>query len=73
MKDIQIWAEGFRNGDASGTAVLLATINATNFTDACALQVKRSPTFARHFDQRHHTFWGCKIFATEEKARKKFG
>lgn len=73
MKNVDIWVEGFKNGDAQGKAVLLATIEAEGFTDACKIHVKKDPTFARHYDQRRHTFWGCKIFATEEKAKGRFG
>jgi len=73
MKKVEIWAEGFKIGDTHAQAVLLATIEAEGFTDACKLYVKQDQQFARHYDQRRHTFWGCKIFATEEKARGRFG
>ncbi len=73
MKNVEIWAEGFKVGDTRAHAVLLATIKAGCFTEACKEHVKQDATFGRHYDQRRHTFWGCKIFATEEKARGRFG
>ena len=73
MKNVEIWAEGFKNGDTHGQAVLLATIEAEGFDQACKKLVKQDNMFARHYDQRRHTFWGCKIFATKTKARGRFG
>lgn len=69
----EIWVEGFKNGEVRARAVLLATIEAEGFTTACKKHAKQDTQFARHYDQRQHTFWGCKIFATEAKARGRFG
>jgi len=73
MKNVEIWAEGFKNGETHAQAVRLATVEAKDFTDACNKHVKQNETFGRHYNQRQHTFWGCKIFATEDKARGRFG
>lgn len=73
MKNVEIWAEGFKMGDTRAQAVRLAAMEAKGFDDACKKLVKQNDIFARHYDQRQHTFWGCKIFATETKARGRFG
>ncbi len=73
MKNVEIWVEGFKNGNVRAQAVLLATIEAADFTGACRKHVKQNEQFGKYYDRRLHTFWGCKIFATEDKARNKFG
>jgi len=73
MNTQEIWVQGHRVNGENHPAVLLASIEAETFDDALAELIETDETFARHFDRRDHKFWGCTVFATEEKARGRFG
>lgn len=73
MNTQEIWVQGHRAAGEVHPAVLLATVEAETFDDAIDKLIEEDETFARHFDRRDHRFWGCLVFATEEKARARFG
>ena len=73
MKKQEIWVQGHRANGEVHPAVLLATIEAESFDDALEELMQENEAFARHFDRRDHKFWGCTVFASEEKARARFG
>lgn len=73
MKKQEIWVQGHRANGEVHPAVLLATITAESFDDALEELIAMEPSFGRHFDRRDHKFWGCTVFASEEKARARFG
>jgi len=73
MAQHQIWVEGYPKPYTNAKAVLLATIESDNFQGACLELIKTDEMFGKYFDRRNHMFFGCKIFASEEKARRKFG
>lgn len=73
MTTHEIWAEGFPKPDGHAKAALYATVEADSFSEACNKLVESDEMFCKHFDKRDHTFVGCKIFSSEEKARRRFG
>jgi len=73
MAQHQIWVEGYPKQGGIAKAVLLATIENENFQGACLELIKQDEMFGKYFDRRNHMFMGCKIFATEEKARRRWG
>lgn len=73
MKTYEIWAEGFKNGPVHATAVCLGKMQAEDFDEACKKLAKENEIFGKYYHPTEHTFWGCKIFKSETKARRKFG
>ena len=73
MAQQQIWVEGYPKPYTNAKAVLLATIENDSFHGACIDLIKQDEMFGKYFDKRTHTFMGCKICATEEKARSRWG
>ena len=64
---MQIWAEAFT---VTGThnASFLGENDALTLRAACKQCAEESNTFARYFDSFTMTYWGCKLFSTEEEA-----
>ncbi len=73
MAQHNIWVEGYPKQGTNAKAVLLGTIEAENFVGACLQLTKQDEMFGKYFDRRKHKFMGCRIFATEEKARVRYG
>ncbi len=73
MAQYDIWVEGYPKQGVNATAVMLGTFNDENFQGACLQLVKKDEMFGKYFNRQNRTFMGCRIFATEEKARKRWG
>lgn len=83
MKTWEIWAEGYAATGESGTANLMATIQADNFDEAVELMLQKKertdwPTIRQWYDYRpdrpqKHTIWACRLFDNETDARQTFG
>lgn len=76
MKTYEIWAEGFKNGDVSSNAFRLGVVEAENFDEACNKLKEQDEIYRKYlYKQPHgpHMFWNCRVYSTEEKARKRFG
>ena len=86
-KEYDIWSEGYQvTGNESG-AMFLGKETGRNFQDACMKHFLRSEleqrekyTESDYYDTKRwdynpnsNTFWGCRLFETEEEARKSFG
>lgn len=72
-RDIQIWAEGYRaSGDSSG-ATYMGTEFASSLKEACDMLAKRDQGFAKYYDSKRLTHWGCELFDNEADARRHFG
>lgn len=75
MKKYEIWIEGHRaSGDYSHAQKITETY-AENFQSACD-KICKDPKIQNRFgtyDSSSLTLWGCKLYPTEEKARKHFG
>lgn len=73
MKTWDIWSEGYQcTGDRSG-ALLHGQAEGRTFKEACQRFAYRNPAFLRYFDDKHMTYWGCRLFNNERDARKVFG
>ncbi len=73
MTQHEIWVEGFPKPGINAKAVKLGTFEDINFQGACLQLVKKDEMFGKHFNRKNRIFMGCRIFATEEKARKRWG
>lgn len=72
LKRFDVWAEGFMATGESGGATRLGSVEAETFAEAVKKIAERSNSKSL-FDLKRLTFWGCKLFDTEAKARRTFG
>lgn len=73
MKQFEIWSEGYAATGDRGVAVLHGEAQGETFREAVLDFARRTPSFARHFDERHMEHWGCQLFDNERDARESFG
>ena len=73
MQLYQIWAEGFTITGDSGAAYRYGEEYGESFKDACKTFAKKNPDFFQLFDEERMTCWGCRLFESEQEARKSFG
>ena len=70
MAVYDVWAEGYNATSNRGRARLMGNqIEADSFREACDFALKDS----KFFDKAKLSFWGCRLFETEEEARESFG
>jgi len=75
-KKYQIWVEGFKNGDVHAKATMLGEVIADNFDEACESLKEQDEIFAKYLYKvrgKPFRFWGCRVYSSEEKARRSFG
>lgn len=72
MKRFEIWAEGYAATGENGTANLFGTASGATFKDACD-SFFRNREDAHYYDPQDLTYWGCRLFDNEAKARESFG
>jgi hypothetical protein len=65
----QVWQEGFRATGESSPAIFHGEVEASTFRDACIAIFKGNSTF----EESTLTYWGCRLFDNETKARSSFG
>ena len=70
---IEIWSEGYRATGERGSATLHGVVEAKSLKEACAKLAASDPEFARYYDPKHGTYWGCRLFGNEQDARELFG
>ena len=63
----QIWAEGYAATGDSGGAMFLGEVWAKTFKEACDLYFKSDALY------KGGRYWGCRLFPSEEEARRSFG
>ena len=70
----EIWSEGFKLEDDSGTAHVIGKVTASTFLEACQVFVNKTG------DNHHYrvangvpVYWGCRLFDNEADARRSFG
>lgn len=68
-----IWVEGYVKPRESGTAKLVGTIESSDFHSACLAWATYHPKFAKHYNREANTYRGCKLWPSEEAARKAHG
>ena len=74
--EYDIWKEGYSVTGNKATARCLARgIKAASFKDACIKLDKEinADNAYGHFNSKSLSFWACRLFETEEEARKTFG
>jgi len=73
MNTYQLWMEGFcLNGEnENATASYIGTSEGVDFRDAVIRWYEKHPSSS--FNEKYLSDWGCRIFPTEEEARKNFG
>lgn len=73
MAVYEIWSEGYVATGESGGATMHGTISGDSFPDACSRYAKANPEFAKYFDAERLTYWGCRLFDSQDEAVKSFG
>lgn len=73
LKEYNIWSEGYIATGGSGKAYFHSKQEGLNFKDACKKFAEKDKDFAKYFDEKRMTYWGCKLFADESLARESFG
>lgn len=72
MPLISIWREGYSVTGNSGKAEFVGEVTAYSFEEACELLSKDERTGIKKGTHGYH-IWGCRLFETEQEARKSFG
>lgn len=73
METYNIWSEGYCATGGSGLHFLLGTSKGNSFKEAVINWVNNDLDCKRFFNKDKLTFWGCRLFPTEEEAAKSFG
>lgn len=68
-----IWTEGYLATGGSGAAILLGSVEANSFEEACHKVIKARNMDDSNYNREKLTYWGCKLFDNEIDARKNFG
>lgn len=75
MKKITLWCEGYATTGQSSEAMFCGTYKVNNVKDA--IKQYRDTLTDIHskncIDIKNESFWGCKFFDNEKKARRSFG
>lgn len=72
-KRFDIWSEGYVAMGDSGKAYKLARAYGATFEEACKNYAEKHSDFAKTFDAKRMTYWGCRLFDNEADARRSFG
>jgi len=73
MNAYQIWSEGFIATGDYGTAVYHGTGYGDTFKEACKQFARNYKEFENYYDEKSNTYWGCRLYPNEDKARKTYG
>ena len=73
METYNIWMEGYVATGEYGTHSLLGTSKGNTFKEAVVKWVSNHPDYKSLFDENRLTIWGCKLYPTEEEAKRTFG
>lgn len=73
METYNIWSEGYCVTRGYGTHQLLGTSKGNSFKEAVISWMNSHPNYKDFFDEDRLTYWGCRLFPTEEEAAKSFG
>jgi len=67
-----IWSEGYAATGSSSGAVLMGITEARTFQEACD-KVMADARYAKYYDAKRRTYWGCRLSDNESDARSYFG
>jgi hypothetical protein len=75
MKEYEVWIEGYAITGQQETAKFLGNYKANNFIEASkkALLKNNYSDIDKNYNEKFNTYWGCKLYDNEEKAREYFG
>ncbi len=74
MKSYELWMEGFEVTGSSSKAEFLGCYTAPSFRDAVLKWNEEQSDYDHYFvDPDSLSYWGCRIFDSEQEARKSFG
>lgn len=74
MQKYSIWVEGFRATGQSGKAQFICSSYGDTFKEACDIAARRGK-FKGYgvYNSASPSLWGCRLFDSEEKARRSYG
>ena len=72
MKIYTVWLEGFSATGEIGRAQFCGEYGANDFAQACEIWIMQNGDFSL-FNKHSLTYWGCRFFEDENKARATFG
>lgn len=73
METYNIWSEGYCATGGYGTHLLLGTSKGNSFKEAVINWMNNNPDYKKFFDENRLTYWGCRLYPTEEEAARSFG
>ena len=73
MQTFKIWSEGYSATGEYGTHSLLGTSKGNSFKEAVINWMNNNPDYKKLFDENRLTYWGCRLYPTEEEAARRFG
>jgi len=74
MKTITLWLEGFIATGQSCGATFCGTYEANSLIDAIRQWVSENPDErTKYINYERLTYWGCKFYDNEHKARRVYG
>lgn len=65
--------EGFAAAGEAAPASFHGSFVAATFQDAVEMMLAASKWDMRSYDPMRNSYWGCKFYPTEERARASFG
>lgn len=71
----EIWAEGYVATGEHAKACLMRTVEADTFLDACIKAFDGDKSFCANQDKEDcpPSHWACRLYPTEQEARRAFG
>jgi hypothetical protein len=73
VTEYEIWCEGPRATGNNSTAAMLGRAKGFTFKHACVELMQRIDQGSKYYNEKHNTYWACKLFDNEADARKAFG
>lgn len=73
MKEYSVWVEGYSATGGHAPAQYLGVQTAETFKDAVIQALRANKWEMKYFNEEQLTFWGCKFYDNEAKARANFG
>lgn len=69
----EVWSEGYAATGERAPAIYLGKYEADSFLEACMKAMKAKGWSLSSYNPVSNTYWGCRFFDNEIKARKSFG
>lgn len=72
METYNIWSEGYCVTGGYSKHILLGTSKGNSFKEAVINWMNNTPDYKKFFDENRLTYWGCRLYPTEEEAARSF-